>query len=354
MRKNVFLGLGSNLGERVDYLKKAIQALDQDIGIEVLQVSSLYETSPVGPVEQEDFLNLVLEIQTTYSPYELLKVIHKVEANLERIRDVRWGPRTIDIDLLYFDQIQMNERRLTLPHSQVMERLFVLVPLRELLEDSTFLPLETIDERIQMLEGLGQTVKNIGQLEWEESSLQAIEDHVKDLLIQMGEDPDRPGLLETPNRVARMYQEIFSSKPGDQFTDYKLFETEISGESQMVMVHDMTFYSMCEHHMLPFFGSVHVAYLPKDGQIIGLSKIPRLVDFVSRKLSVQEEVTRDVATIMNEILDPYGVAVIVDARHMCMEMRGIKEVNSITRTTQFTGLFKEDPQLRNEFLQSIG
>lgn len=122
----------------------------------------------------------------------------------------------------------------------------------------------------------------------------------------------------------------------------------------MVMVHDMTFYSMCEHHMLPFFGSVHVAYLPKDGQIIGLSKIPRLVDFVSRKLSVQEEVTRDVATIMNEILDPYGVAVIVDARHMCMEMRGIKEVNSITRTTQFTGLFKEDPQLRNEFLQSIG
>ena len=91
MRKNVFLGLGSNLGERVDYLKKAIQALDQDIGIEVLQVSSLYETSPVGPVEQEDFLNLVLEIQTTYSPYELLKVIHKVEANLERIRDVRWG-----------------------------------------------------------------------------------------------------------------------------------------------------------------------------------------------------------------------------------------------------------------------
>lgn len=110
---------------------------------------------------------------------------------------------------------------------------------------------------------------------------------------------------------------------------------------------------MCEHHMMPFWGKVNVGYLPKNGKIIGLSKIPRLVDFVSHKLSLQEKITDDIVSQMNKILAPQGVAVVVDARHMCVEMRGVKKTGSITRTTKFSGIFEENSALRHEFLQSL-
>lgn len=186
-----------------------------------------------------------------------------------------------------------------------------------------------------------------------DNPLVAIETDVRDLLQRVGDDPNRPGVVETPMRVAKMYQEVLAYQGQTEFKDYKLFKTDIIDDDQMVLMDAIPFYSMCEHHMLPFFGQVTVAYLPANGQIIGLSKIPRLVEFVAKRLSVQENLTRDIGQILNQILQPQGVAVQVTARHMCVEMRGIKKLNSQTLTTFYSGVFKNDRQWRHEFLELI-
>ena len=186
-----------------------------------------------------------------------------------------------------------------------------------------------------------------------EMNLSRVEELVREILIEIGEDPDRDGLIETPKRVAKALAETTASTRLTEFSEGKMFPTEQEDDDQFVSVNNIPFYSMCEHHMLPFFGQVSVAYLPQGGKIIGLSKIPRLVDYVSKKLNVQENITREVANILMEVTNARGVAVIVDARHMCVEMRGVKKMNSITRSSYYVGEFKENIQLRNEFLQSL-
>lgn len=186
-----------------------------------------------------------------------------------------------------------------------------------------------------------------------EINLQRIEELVRQLLVEIGEDPEREGLIETPARVAKALRDITASTRLEEFTEGKMFPTEISSNQQMVSVNNIPFYSLCEHHMLPFFGQIHVGYLPQEGQIIGLSKIPRLVNYASRRLNVQENITREVAEVLSQITGAKGVAVVVDARHMCVEMRGVQKLNSITRTTYYLGSFNQDLQLRNEFLQSL-
>ena len=185
------------------------------------------------------------------------------------------------------------------------------------------------------------------------TKLKNIENAVREILINIGEDPDRAGLIETPKRVAKMYEEILSTKNVDDFENYKLFEVDLDNSQEMIIVKEIPFFSMCEHHMLPFFGKVHVAYIPRDNKVIGLSKIPRLVEFVSRELSVQEEITLNVAKKLIEILNPLGVAVVVEARHMCIEMRGVNKIGSVTRTSFYSGEFKENVDRKKEFLEGI-
>ena len=186
-----------------------------------------------------------------------------------------------------------------------------------------------------------------------ETKLKNIENAVREILINIGEDVNRKGLIETPKRVAKMYEEILSTKKGDDFENYKLFDVDLGDSREMVLVKEIPFFSMCEHHILPFFGKVHVAYIPRDNKVIGLSKIPRLVEFVSRKLSVQEEITVNMAKKLIEILNPLGVAVVVETRHMCVEMRGINKIGSITRTSFYRGEFKENTDRKREFLDGI-
>ena len=183
--------------------------------------------------------------------------------------------------------------------------------------------------------------------------LENIENAVREILINIGEDINREGLIETPKRVSKMYEEILSTKNINDFDNYKLFEVDLDNSQEMILIKDIPFFSMCEHHMLPFFGKVHVAYIPRENKVIGLSKIPRLVEFVSRKLSVQEEITVNVAKKLIEILNPLGVAVVVEARHMCIEMRGINKVGSVTRTSFYSGEFKENSDRKKEFLDGI-
>ena len=183
--------------------------------------------------------------------------------------------------------------------------------------------------------------------------LKNIENAVREILINIDENVDREGLIETPKRVAKMYEEILSTKNINDFDNYKLFEVDLDNSQEMILIKDIPFFSMCEHHMLPFFGKVHVAYIPRENKVIGLSKIPRLVEFVSRKLSVQEEITVNVAKKLIEILNPLGVAIVVEARHMCIEMRGINKIGSVTRTSFYSGEFKENSDRKKEFLDGI-
>ena len=183
--------------------------------------------------------------------------------------------------------------------------------------------------------------------------LENIENAVREILINIGENVDREGLIETPKRVAKMYEEILSTKSINDFDNYKLFEVDLDNSQEIILIKDIPFFSMCEHHMLPFFGKVHVAYIPRENKVIGLSKIPRLVEFVSRKLSVQEEITVNVAKKLMEILNPLGVAVVVEARHMCIEMRGVNKIGSVTRTSFYSGEFKENADRKKEFLDGI-
>jgi len=174
---------------------------------------------------------------------------------------------------------------------------------------------------------------------------------VKQMLVQLGEDPEREGLKQTPERVAKSYQYLVSgheTKLAD-VVNGALFAEEVD---EMVLVKDIEFYSLCEHHMLPFYGRAHIAYLPK-GKIIGLSKLPRIVDMFARRLQVQERMTVQIAEAVSEVLEPLGVAVVTEAAHLCMMMRGVSKQASVTTASCMLGTFRSDPRTRSEFLSLV-
>ena len=178
-----------------------------------------------------------------------------------------------------------------------------------------------------------------------------IERITKQLLEDIGEDPNREGLLKTPSRVAKAWQ--FFSKGYTQSID-ELINNAIFNEDakDMVIVRDIEFFSLCEHHLIPFFGKAHVGYIP-NGKVIGLSKIPRIIDMFSRRLQVQERLTHQVADALKNVLNPKGVAVVMEGRHMCMQMRGVEKQNSFTSTSAMSGQFKKSSETRSEFLAII-
>ena len=179
-----------------------------------------------------------------------------------------------------------------------------------------------------------------------------IENAVRDILEAIGEDPNREGLIDTPSRVAKMYEEIFSGIHKDPRAHLKtLFKSE--EHEEIVLVKDISFYSCCEHHLVPFFGKAHIAYLPKDGRLTGLSKLARVIEDLSKKPQLQERITKDAANIIMEELNPHGVLVVVEAEHMCMTMRGVKKPGSKTITLATRGIFEENLSLRSEAMSLI-
>jgi len=178
-----------------------------------------------------------------------------------------------------------------------------------------------------------------------------LEHSVTKVLELLGEDPRREGLLKTPNRVAKSLQFLTEGYHQDpvEILNQALFTTT---NDEMVLVRDIEFFSLCEHHMLPIIGRVHVAYIP-DGKVVGLSKIPRIVNVFARRLQIQEQMTEQIADAILKTIKPKGVAVVVHARHMCMEMRGVQKINSTTISSALRGLFKSDQRTRNEFYNLI-
>jgi len=174
---------------------------------------------------------------------------------------------------------------------------------------------------------------------------------VKQILEDIGEDVNREGLLDTPKRVEKAWKFICSgyNQDAQEIIKSALFT---SSNNEMVIIKDIEFYSMCEHHMLPIIGKAHIAYIP-NGKVVGLSKIPRVVDVFARRLQIQEQMTEQIADAINKAISPKGVAVVLDARHMCMEMRGVEKICSTTVTSALRGIFKKEKKTKDEFMSII-
>lgn len=179
-----------------------------------------------------------------------------------------------------------------------------------------------------------------------------IENAVREILFAIGEDPDREGLVGTPDRIARMYEEIFSGLHEDPGKHLEVYFEDDQHE-ELVLVKDIPFYSVCEHHLVPFFGKAHVAYIPKGGKLTGLSKLARVVDTIAKRPQLQERLTSTIADTIMEKLQPYGVIVVVEAEHMCMTMRGVKKPGSKTITSGVRGIFKTESKSRAEAMALI-
>lgn len=185
----------------------------------------------------------------------------------------------------------------------------------------------------------------------EENINNEFENAVKSMMIHVGEDPEREGLKDTPSRVRKAYEFIYGGYKENpkEILEKALFTTT---NDEMVLLKDIEFYSMCEHHLLPIIGRVHVAYIP-DGKVVGLSKIPRVVNVFARRMQIQEQLTEQIADAIMSSVQPKGVAVVIQARHMCMEMRGVEKITSTTTSSALRGLFKKDEKTRAEFFSLI-
>lgn len=186
--------------------------------------------------------------------------------------------------------------------------------------------------------------------EYNEQVTDELKNNFKRIIEQLGEDPEREGIVKTPERAAKAMQFLmqgYIANPEQLLRDAMFSEDY----DEMVVVKDIELYSLCEHHMLPFFGKAHIGYIP-DGQIVGLSKIPRVVDVFARRMQVQERLTHDILECINNTLKPQGVAVVIEAQHMCMMMRGVQKQNSVTTTSGFRGQFQKI-ETRNEFMKLI-
>lgn len=202
-----------------------------------------------------------------------------------------------------------------------------------------------------LTETLTEEHKKLGEVPSVQINQANMEESVRDILINIGEDPEREGLLKTPNRVARMFDELTA---GYHMDPEKLINNAIFNVDydDMVVVKDIEYYSLCEHHMLPFFGKAHVAYIP-DGKVIGLSKIPRIVEMFARRLQIQEQMTSQIADFIKETLGATGVAVILEGSHMCGMMRGVRSQNTKMTTRRMLGEFKHNKDLRQEFISHV-
>jgi len=179
----------------------------------------------------------------------------------------------------------------------------------------------------------------------------SFEDLVREMLVRLGEDPAREGLVRTPDRVHRAYEHLLKGYNEDPEAMLKKALFTVTYD-EMVIVKDVEMFSLCEHHMLPFFGKVHVAYIPK-GKVIGLSKIPRLIEIFSRRLQIQERLTTQIAETIQKAIEPQGVGVVIEARHLCMMMRGVEKQHSAAVTSSMLGCFRDEQETRTEFLSLI-
>jgi GTP cyclohydrolase I len=332
-----------------------------------MDVSRVYESPSVGGgAGAPDFFNAAVLACTELEPKELRDELRHIEDVLGRVRsdDVN-APRTIDLDIAYYQDRAEERDGWRIPDPGALKSAYVAVPVADVAAEwvhpetgqTAYEIASALDTtKIRVVPGLRLTSRSARDDNWEGDDLEVyapkIEALVRQQLIEIGEDPDREGLLRTPLRVAKATDYITGGYATslDQVVNGAIFDAE--GADEMVLVKDIEFYSMCEHHMLPFFGKAAVAYLPNKN-IIGLSKLARIVDLYARRLQVQERLTNQVADAVQQVLKPHGVGVVMDGRHLCMMMRGVQKQESSTVTSAMRGTFISDARTRSELLDLI-
>ena len=354
------VGLGSNI-EPEHNIRLAVRLLGRCEGWNLLAVSPTYLGAAVG-TDGPDFHNAAVLIETDLDPDALRKRLRGIEERMGRVRtDDKFAPRVIDLDVVAFEDGSVVDPDLA-------RFAHVAVPAADLAHNWEYDAAgRTFGEIAASLdtEGLERMSAELAPIDHTrhyaaESSMEAdvgevfdaaYEASVRSQLVHIGEDPEREGLLRTPLRVAKAMDFLTSgySTTVDEAVNNAIFEVE---SDEMVLVKDVEYYSLCEHHMLPFFGRAHVAYLPNK-RIIGLSKIARVIDVFARRLQVQERLTNQVADAIQQVLDPHGVAVVMEGSHFCMMMRGVQKQGSSMVTSAMRGGFKDNPSTRAEFMELI-
>lgn len=367
---SVVISLGSNV-EKEQNIPSAIRALNRHPEIDVRKVSEVYHTTPVGPDGQPEFLNAAVLAETDLDPMDLRDALRMIEERMGRMRsDDKFEPRTIDLDIEFFGDEAITLDGRSIPRPDLGEYAHLVLPICDVDPDRK--DPETgslVRDLAAQHSGKGgaqvipmtahlATVDTQGRyaLELEAQTADEVyaphfESLVKGMLVQVGEDPDREGLARTPLRVAKAMDFLTSgyTRTLEEAVNDAIFEEPFD---EMVVVKDIEFYSLCEHHLLPFFGRAAVGYLP-DGKIIGLSKIARIVDLYARRLQVQERLANQVADGLTEVLSPHGVGVVLEGSHFCMMMRGVQKQNSSMVTSAMRGTFETSDRTRNEFLELI-
>ena len=365
--RQVVIAVGSNI-EKERHVPEAIRLLRRHAHIDVERVSRCYETrAEGGPEGSPDFFNAAVLACTDLAPEELRAELRSIEDELGRVRTAdRNAPRTIDLDIVYFGDFAGRFGELVLPDPQAETAAHVAVPVAEVVPDwvhptsgrstkEIAAEIGNPEVRPAMAIQLSTPYSPRAPEDFDDINdvyAPKLEGLIREQLRELGENPDREGLARTPLRVAKAMDFLTSgySTMVDDVVNNAVFDAE--GAEEMVLVKDIEFYSMCEHHMLPFFGKAAVAYLPK-GKIIGLSKIARIVDVFARRLQVQERLTNQVGDALVEILEPHGVAVVMEGKHLCMMMRGVQKQESSMVTSAMLGTFKDDARTRAEFLDLV-
>ncbi|MCB1247582.1 MAG: GTP cyclohydrolase I FolE, partial [Acidimicrobiia bacterium] len=357
---------GSNV-DRDRCLPEAVRLLRRRTDLVVEAVSECFDTVAVGADDAPDFYNAAVLVDTSLEPESLRDVLRGIEDELGRLRtDDPNAPRTIDLDIIFYGDLVKDFDGWSIPDPEIEMHPHIAVPVADVAPDWV----HPVSGRTaaEIAAGMGPGVDRmparagrfsspyVARASGFDDSVEVyaprLEELVRAQLTELGEDPEREGLRRTPLRVAKALDYLTSgyTTSVDEVVNGAIFDAE--GAEEMVVVRDVEFYSMCEHHMLPFFGNATVAYLPK-GKIIGLSKIARIVDVFARRLQVQERLTNQVADAMTDILDPHGVGVVMEGKHLCMMMRGVQKQESNMVTSSMRGTFRSDPRTRSEFLDLV-
>ena len=365
----VLVAIGSNIKPE-DNIPAAIRAIDRHPGFDLRQVSHVYESPAGGNPDQPQFHNAAVKVATSLSPEAVRDELRGIEDKLGRVRTSdKNAPRTIDLDIAFFGDEKLDLAGNQIPDPEVANQAYLAAPLADddpwRTEPITGLSLVDLKEKM-MREGITEVkpvTSNITRLDTEgryaadlegfgeETYAPKYEELVSEMLNQLGEDPKREGLVKTPLRVAKAMDFLTSgySTTLQEVVNGAIFDEDYD---EMVIIKDIEFYSLCEHHMLPFFGKAAVGYLP-NGRIIGVSKIARIVDLFARRLQIQERLANQVADGLMEVLQPHGVAVVLEASHFCMMMRGVQKQGSAMVSSAMRGTFTDNARTRSEFLELV-
>ncbi len=342
----VYVSIGSNTA-REKNIVAAVATLKKHFG--TLRISNVYESASVDSSDTF-YYNLVVGFGSDLSLTQLATQLRQIELQQGRVRTAEKSPQvSIDLDLLLYGDAVIDDGALQIPHRDIERYAFMLQPLAEIAADAIH-PVKGKSYR-SLWQQFDKSVLNQQCIKNFFSKEDVMEDYFAKIITAIGEDITREGLLDTPKRAAKAFKFLNNGyeKNLDDILNGAIFAADTE---DMVIVKNIELYSLCEHHLLPFIGKCHIAYLP-NGNVLGLSKLARIVDMYARRLQIQEKLTKQIADAVQTAINARGVAVVIEAQHLCMMMRGVEKQNSVMTTSVMLGTFRQHISTRAEFLSLI-